>query len=194
MQVGYTLDADSIASLRSLVERLQNQVYDLATQVAVSKRAERASVLIGKVGSSLIAGQSSGTAASASVTIQKIDRSTGALTDKAPTTTVTAWNIYDQQIPANAYVVIARDFVSGQWLILSRMLSLWRYTLNADFSGSPLSAAADLLEMDGTDTGEDITVYDYLNVFGGVLSNGDAGYCCQQGAAYHAIQAPCPAS
>jgi hypothetical protein len=77
-------------------------------------------------------------------------------------------------------------------LLGAMSVKLWRFTLNAAFSGSPSTAAADLLNMDGTDTGQDVTVRDELDVFSADLGNGDAGYCCQVGTLYHAIQAPCP--
>lgn len=69
---------------------------------------------------------------------------------------------------------------------------LWRFTLNEAFSGSPPAAAADLLYLDGTDTGDDVTVQDYLSIFSGTLTTGDAGFCLQQGDIYVVIQGPCP--
>jgi len=77
-------------------------------------------------------------------------------------------------------------------LLGAMSVKLWRFTLNADFSGSPPTAAADLLNMDGTDAGFDVTVRDELSIFSADLVNGSAGYCVQLGTLYHAIQAPCP--
>lgn len=77
-------------------------------------------------------------------------------------------------------------------LLGAMSVKLWRFTLNAAFAGSPPTAAADLLNMDGTDTTEDVTIRDELSIFSADLGNGDAGYCVQLGTIYHAIQAPCP--
>lgn len=80
----------------------------------------------------------------------------------------------------------ARKTDPGNWM------RLWRFTLNEAFSGSPPAAAADLLYMNGTDTGDDVTIQDYLSIFSSDLTTADAGYCLQQGDVYIAIQAPCP--
>lgn len=71
-------------------------------------------------------------------------------------------------------------------------ITLWRFVLNAAFAGSPSSASCDLLNLDGTDTGQDVTVYDWLDVFSADLTTDDVGYCVRQGNIYTAIQAPCP--
>ena len=68
------------------------------------------------------------------------------------------------------------------WRILwmeggTRPARLWRFTLNADISGG--TAAADLLELDGTDTGVDVTVTDVNGKFAG-LKNTCYGLCIEQ--------------
>jgi hypothetical protein len=65
---------------------------------------------------------------------------------------------------------------------------LWRFSLNEDMDGG--DAAADLIELDGTDTGRDVTVSDPEDAFDD-LANGDTGYCFQQGDLFIVIQAPC---
>lgn len=67
---------------------------------------------------------------------------------------------------------------------------LFRFTLNATWSSGV--ADADILEMDGTDTGIDDDVRDPLSIFG-TLGIGDAGLCLRQAGLYYVIQAPCPA-
>lgn len=69
-------------------------------------------------------------------------------------------------------------------------ITLWRFTLNEAWSSG--AADADILEMDGTDTGTDADVLDPLGIFS-TLGNGDAGLCILQGGSYYVIQAPCPA-
>jgi hypothetical protein len=54
---------------------------------------------------------------------------------------------------------------------------LWRATLNANMSSG--TAAADLLELDGTDTLLDITVSDPINLVE-MLESGDPCYCIEQ--------------
>lgn len=68
-------------------------------------------------------------------------------------------------------------------------VTFWRFTLNANWSAGV--AAADILEMDGTDTTTDANVRDPLGIFS-ALANGDAGICFLQDGLYYAIQAPCP--
>jgi hypothetical protein len=67
--------------------------------------------------------------------------------------------------------------------------SLYRFTLNEAWSSG--AANADILEMDGTDTGTDADVLDPLGIFS-ELGDGDAGLCMLQGGVYYVIQAPCP--
>lgn len=67
---------------------------------------------------------------------------------------------------------------------------LFRFTLNADWSSGV--ADADILEMDGTDTGIDDDVRDPLGIFD-TIGTGDAGLCLRQAGLYYVIQAPCPA-
>ena len=58
---------------------------------------------------------------------------------------------------------------------------LWRFTLNEDFGDTTANyASADLLELDGTDTGIDVNVYDGLAIFASGLEDGDAGWCLEQ--------------
>lgn len=66
---------------------------------------------------------------------------------------------------------------------------LFRFTLNAAWSSGV--ADADILQMDGTDTGIDANVEDPLGIFS-TLGNGDPGLCLLQGGKYYVIQAPCP--
>lgn len=76
---------------------------------------------------------------------------------------------------------------------------LYRFTLNEDMAfplgggGPEVVADADILNMDGTDTGIDANVEDPLGAFADLV-NGDAGYCYLQGGKYYVIQAPCPAT
>lgn len=69
-------------------------------------------------------------------------------------------------------------------------IRLYRFTLNADLTSG--TADADILEMDGTDTGIDDDVLDPLGIFA-ILTTGDAGYCIKQAGIYYVIQADCPA-
>jgi hypothetical protein len=69
---------------------------------------------------------------------------------------------------------------------------LYRFTLNEDMGASTsLQADADILKVDGTDTGTDADVLDPLNIFES-LENGDPGFCIKQSGSYYVIQAPCP--
>ncbi len=190
MATGYVFDEEAVRRLHQHVERLTHQVYELRQRVGYRTSAERSGILVAKVGASIIDAQASGTAQSATVTIQKLDPSDGTISEKTPAHTETAYNIYDQSIPDGAYVLIAREFENGAWVILSRVLTFWRFTLNEAFSGG--DAAGDILEMDGTDTGDDMDIEDPLAIFSSDLGNGDAGICFQQGGVYYAVQAPCP--
>ena len=67
--------------------------------------------------------------------------------------------------------------------------SLFRFTLNASLSTG--TADADILEMDGTDTGTDADVLDPLGIFSS-LTTGYPGLCIMQAGIYYVIQAPCP--
>lgn len=190
MTTANILSDDAIELLRKHLAKLEHDIQKVNRRLSSPGRTERSSVLIGKVGASIIDAQASGVAQSATVTIQRIDPTTGELTDKTPAHTETAFNIYDESIPNGCYVILAREFESGAWLILSRVLKLWRFTLNEVFGGG--TADADLLEMDGTDTTNDVDIADPLAIFSGDLINGSAGLCIQQGGVYYAIQAPCP--
>lgn len=69
--------------------------------------------------------------------------------------------------------------------------TLWRFTLNEDMGATTTNeGAADLLEMDGTDTTDDVTVLDPLAIFS-TLVDTDAGLCIEQDGMYYVIQAPC---
>jgi len=69
--------------------------------------------------------------------------------------------------------------VKVNWMLLSSMNAarMWRFTLNADINAG--TAAADKLELDGSDTGEDITVTDLCGRYGG-LKDTCYGICLQQ--------------
>jgi hypothetical protein len=69
-------------------------------------------------------------------------------------------------------------------------IKLYRFTLNASLASG--TADADILLMDGTDTGTDADVLDPLGIFATLVTVGDAGLCLKQGGAYYVIQAPCP--
>ena len=68
-------------------------------------------------------------------------------------------------------------------------VTFWRFTLNSNWVAG--TADADILEMDGTDTGLDDDVRDPLGIFS-TLEAGDPGICFLQDGVYYAIQAPCP--
>lgn len=68
--------------------------------------------------------------------------------------------------------------------------TLYRFTLNASLASG--TADADILEMDGTDTGLDEDVLDPLGIFSSLTSVGDAGLCLLQNGSYYVIQAVCP--
>lgn len=72
-------------------------------------------------------------------------------------------------------------------------IKLYRFTLNENMGATTANeAAADILEMNGTDTGTDAAVKDPLAIFD-TLENGDPGLCLLQGGIYYVIQAPCSA-
>ena len=68
---------------------------------------------------------------------------------------------------------------------------LFRFTLNASLASG--TADADIIEMDGTDTGIDDDVLDPLGIFATLVTVGDAGLCLRQDGSYYVIQAECPA-
>ena len=76
---------------------------------------------------------------------------------------------------------------------------LWRVTLNEAFGATTAHiAAADLLTIDGTDTGRDVSLYDPLDVFA-ILQGTEGLYCFEQidvdGTRYFVpLQSPCPGS
>jgi hypothetical protein len=67
---------------------------------------------------------------------------------------------------------------------------LFRFTLNASLASG--TADADILLMDGTDTGIDASVLDPLGIFASLVDAGDTGLCLRQGGSYYVIQAACP--
>lgn len=67
---------------------------------------------------------------------------------------------------------------------------LFRFTLNATLASG--TADADILEMDGTDTGIDDTVRDPEGIFASLVTVGDSGLCLMQDGKFYVIQAPCP--
>ena len=69
-------------------------------------------------------------------------------------------------------------------------VKLFRFTLNASLASG--TADADILLMDGTDTGTDATVRDPLGIFASLVTVGDAGLCLRQNGLYYVIQAACP--
>ena len=69
-------------------------------------------------------------------------------------------------------------------------MTLYRFTLNASLATG--TADADILEMDGTDTGIDDDVLDPLGIFASLVTVGDTGLCLKQGGVYYVIQANCP--
>jgi hypothetical protein len=67
---------------------------------------------------------------------------------------------------------------------------LYRFTLNASLASG--TADADILLMDGTDTGIDADVLDPVGIFATLVTVGDAGLCILQSGVYYVIQAKCP--
>lgn len=77
------------------------------------------------------------------------------------------------------------------WYLLN-FATLWRFTLNEAMGATTANeATADLIDLAGTDTTENITVYDRLAIFSS-LTDTTAGFCIEQGGEYHVIQAVCP--
>lgn len=76
-------------------------------------------------------------------------------------------------------------------LITPEFLNLYRFTLNASLATG--TADADILEMDGTDTGLDEDVLDPLGIFAALTAVDSAGLCIYQDGKYYVIQAACPA-
>lgn len=69
-------------------------------------------------------------------------------------------------------------------------LRLFRFTINESLADG--TASSDILEMNGTDTGDDEVVNDPLNVFATLVTTNDPGYCLRQDGVFYAMQAPCP--
>lgn len=92
---------------------------------------------------------------------------------------------------AGAYVVIGTDDIATDVFRVIRddVARLYRFTLNASLASG--TAAADLLEMDGTDTGIDVTVRDPLGIFAALTAVDRAGLCLYQDGKYYVIQASC---
>ena len=89
-----------------------------------------------------------------------------------------------------------RDQLQAQWVtpIAGR---LWLFTLNEDMGATTSGqAAADLLGLDETDTGKDVTVVDPFDIFTD-MTNTDGGICVEQldvdgTRLYVIIQGECP--
>ena len=75
--------------------------------------------------------------------------------------------------------------------VMMSSVRLYRFTLNASLASG--TADADILEMDGTDTGIDATVRDPAGIFATLVTVGDDGLCLYQDGKYWVIQANCPA-
>jgi hypothetical protein len=94
---------------------------------------------------------------------------------------------------AGQFVVVGSDDIGTDVFRVVRddVARLYRFTLNASLASG--TADADILEMDGTDTGIDATVRDPLGIFVDLTTVGDAGLCLYQDGKYYVIQAPCGA-
>lgn len=92
------------------------------------------------------------------------------------------------------YVVIGEDDIATNVFRVrfDPSIRLYQYQLNAAWAGTPKKAAADILEIDGSDTTIDDDVYDYREIFG-TLTTDDYGYCIYQDGKFVAVQAPCGA-
>ena len=106
------------------------------------------------------------------------------------------WHI-DSAASTKLFRAIGGDDVAdnvGRFVLLdSGDLKLFRFTLNEDMGATTANKGdADILQMDGTDTGIDADVEDPLAIFA-TLESGDPGLCLKQGGSYYIIQAPCPA-
>lgn len=90
------------------------------------------------------------------------------------------------------YVAVGADDVETNVfkVIRCHVSRLYRFTLNATLASG--TADADILEMDGTDTGIDDTVRDPEGIFASLVTVGDSGLCLMQDGKFYVIQAPCP--
>ena len=94
------------------------------------------------------------------------------------------WGAGDLESGVEVWIVYQPD--SRRWIAVSATsVSLWRFTLNANMTAN--QAAADKLQMDGTDTGDDITVKDPDGAFSRAL-NGAKGICAQVGDSYYVLE------
>jgi hypothetical protein len=93
---------------------------------------------------------------------------------------------------AGPYVVLGEDAIAANVFRVHRddVARLYRFTLNASLASG--TADADILEMDGTDTGIDATVRDPAGIFATLVTVGDDGLCLYQDGKYYVIQANCP--
>lgn len=91
-----------------------------------------------------------------------------------------------------SFVVIGADNLGDDVFRVVRddVARLYRFTLNESLADG--TADADILEMDGTDTGIDDTVRDPEGIFATLVTVGDSGLCLYQDGKYYVIQAPCP--
>jgi hypothetical protein len=84
--------------------------------------------------------------------------------------------------------------LKGRLYIMCRLspVRLWRGTLNEDIGATTANLAdGDLLEMDGTDTTEDVNFKDPVGIFAD-LEDTNAVLALEQDGEYFIIQAPCP--
>jgi len=102
-------------------------------------------------------------------------------------------------IAEGTYVFVKRQR-NGQYVIIGQATEagrLWLFTLNEDMGATTAGeAAADLIDLDESDTGTDVTVTDPWDIFTNLVS-GAEGLCIQQvdtgGTEYYVvIQAACP--
>jgi hypothetical protein len=94
---------------------------------------------------------------------------------------------------AGPYVVVGEDAIATDVFRVVRddVARLYRFTLNESLADG--TADADILEMDGTDTGIDDTVRDPVGIFATLTAVNAAGLCLYQDGKYWVIQAACPA-
>lgn len=101
------------------------------------------------------------------------------------------FNRADAEALAKSIRLDEGEYIEGRVRSSSRK-NLYRFTLNEDMGATTSNEAdADILELDGTDTGDDAAVKDPLNIFES-LEDTDPGFCVKVGSEYYVIQAPCP--
>lgn len=85
---------------------------------------------------------------------------------------------------------VDREYLEGRVRGGEGSTRLFRFTLNASLATG--TADADILLMDGTDTGTDADVLDPLGIFASLTAVGSPGICIMESGTYYVIQAPCP--